>query len=52
MRKEKMTPSVAASQAMVRTPEGASVGGIIVNAVNDTVLVRCIQTISIVVGNP
>ena len=91
--KEKMTPSAAASQAVVRTPEGASVGGIIVNAmnldarvlavdyearrvllqysptqtksvlvkpgvdltrvsVNDTVLVRGTQTISIMVGNP
>ena len=91
--KEKLTPSAAASQAVVRTPEGASVGGIIVNAinidakvldvdldhrtvllqygptqtrsvsvrptvdlsqvaVNDTVLVRGTQTISIMVGNP
>src|ERR1035441_8513152 len=91
--KEKLTPSAAASQAVVRTPEGASVGGIIVNAinidakvldvdldhrtvllqygptqtrsvsvrptvdlsqvaVNDTVLVRGTQTISIRVENP
>ena len=91
--KEKMTPSAAASQAIVRTPAGASVGGVIVNAVNidakvldvdldhrrvllqygpnqtrsvnvrpsvdlsqvsvnDTVLVRGTQTISIMVGNP
>jgi hypothetical protein len=32
--KEKLTPSAAASQAVVRTPEGASLGSVIVNAVN------------------
>jgi hypothetical protein len=32
--KEKMAPEAAASLAVVRSPEGASVGGVMVNAVN------------------
>lgn len=32
--KGKMTPSAAATQAVVRTPEGASVGGMLVRVVN------------------
>ena len=32
--KEKLTPSAAASQAIVRTPEGQNLGGIVVKAIN------------------
>jgi ribosomal protein S17 len=34
--KGKMTPSAAAGQAVVRTPEGQNLGGIVVNAINLT----------------